>query len=124
LVLAHLTAVNRCLAELIAVVLSGVDSAPYSSLPTVQPPYLDAIVVAAGSWEGMIDRFERSSREVIWMVARVDPHAEATPIDVVLWEQGAVALDRRMPLADLVDIVRHHLVGHTAQLTGALDDAS
>lgn len=119
-VVAHLIAANRCMAQLLAIVLAGVESAPYSSRATGQRDYLEAITGSAGDWDRLIYTFEQSSQELISMVARLDDRTAATPIDVVLWEDDAVVLDKRMPLNDLLEIINAHAAGHTEQLAELL----
>lgn len=117
-VLAHLTAANRGIADLVARVFAGAELAPFTNRGALQRPYLDAIIRSAGS-AGLIAEFERSSREVLDTCAALDDQALRVEIDATFWESGEIVFQGHMPLSHLLDnVVPGHLAGHTEQLIG------
>lgn len=115
-VLAHLIAANRGVSELVARVMAGAESAPFTNRGAFQRPYLDAIVRAAGP-TGVLGEFERSGQELLNICAALDDSALQVEIETAFWEGDEIVFEGRMPLSQLLNtIVPGHLEGHAQQL--------
>ncbi len=115
-VLAHLVAANRGVTELVARVIGGAQSAPFTNRGALQRPYLDAIVRAATP-TGVLREFERSSQELLDICATLDDSALQVEIETAFWEGDEVVFEGRMPVSQLLNtIVPGHLAGHAQQL--------
>jgi hypothetical protein len=116
LVLAHVIVADRLVAGAAARVLAG-GEATFDSRACQSRPYLEAIVEAAGDWDGLVDAARRGGEELAATIERIGPDHGASVVQARSLDAGGMVVDSRTKLAELVTAaVSDHLPGHTQQL--------
>jgi hypothetical protein len=116
LVLAHVIVADRLVATAIAWALAG-GQATFDSSACHSEPYLEAIIEAAGDWDGLVDAARRGGAELAAIIERIGPEQEARVVQTRSFDADGVAEDSPMKLAELGTApVSVHLPGHTRQL--------
>jgi hypothetical protein len=119
LILAHVVVGDRLIAEAAARIAAGAPTS-FDNLASQSEPYLQAVADAAGDWDGLVAEVERTGNELIALVSTLTDEQAATPIASKVYSDGAVVLDRTVPLSNLVQVPSAmHLGMHLQQLTGA-----
>jgi hypothetical protein len=116
LVLAHVIVADRLLAGAVARVLAD-GQATFDSRACHSEPYLEAIVEAAGDWDGLVEAVRRGGAELAATIERIEPEHAASVVQAHFLNADGIAEDSPMKLAELVTAsVSGHLPGHTQQL--------
>jgi hypothetical protein len=116
LVLAHAIVADRLLAGAAARVLAD-GQATFDSRACHSQPYLEAIVEAAGDWDGLVEAVRRGGAELAATVERIEPEHAASVVQARFLDADGIVVDSPIELADLVTAsVSDHLPGHTQQL--------
>ena len=116
LVLAHVIVADRLVAGAAARVLAG-GEATFDSRACQSEPYLEAIVEAAGDWDGLVDAARRGGEELAATIERISPEHGASVVQARSLDAECMVVDSRTRLAELVSAaVSDHLPGHTEQL--------
>jgi hypothetical protein len=116
LVLAHVIVADRLVAGAVARVLAG-DQATFDSRASHSEPYLEAIVEAAGDWDGLVDAARRGGAELAATIERMGPDHGTSVVRAHFLNGDGIAVDSPVNLAELVMAsVSDHLPGHTQQL--------
>jgi hypothetical protein len=107
---------DRLIAGAMAQVLAG-SGANFDSTATHSLPYLEAIIDAAGDWEGLVDAARRCGAELAATMERIGPAQAASVVQTHSYDADGNAIDRAIELAELVTAaVSDHLPGHIQQL--------
>jgi hypothetical protein len=116
LVLAHVIVADRLVAGAAARVLAD-GEATFDSRACHSEPYLEAIVEAAGDWDGLVEAVRRGGAELAATVERIEPEHAASVVQARYSNADGIAVDSPVKLAELVTAaVSDHLPGHTEQL--------
>jgi hypothetical protein len=116
LVLAHVIVADRLVAGAVARVLAG-GEASFDSRACQSVPYLEAIVEAAGDWDGLVDAVRGCGAELAATIERIGPEHGASVVQTRSLDAGGAVVDGPVQLAELVTAaVSDHLPGHTQQL--------
>jgi len=116
LILAHVIVGDRLIAEAAARVAAGAPTS-FDNLASQSEPYLRAVADAAGTWDGLVAEVERTGNELIALVGTLTDEQAATSIASKVFSDGAVFLDRTVPLSSLVQVPSAlHLGMHLQQL--------
>jgi hypothetical protein len=117
LVLAHVIVSDRLIAQAAGRVMAGMPSS-FDNLASQSEPYLQTIVDAAGDWNGLVATLEHTAAEVIALAERLTDEQAATPITTKVVSDGAVVIDRTVPVAGLLQVIADaHLRMHMRQLS-------
>lgn len=115
-VLAHLIATNRGFTSLGAALLAG-RAVDYDNAGGTPREHLDAIVDAAGGWDGLLASLRQSCAELVGLAGRMDDASARRTIQTVIRDGGTVIVDRPGSLEGLVTgHTAIHLPLHLAQL--------
>ena len=124
LVLAHVVVSDRLIAEAAGRVAAGMPST-FDNLASQSEPYLQAIVAAAGDWDGLVATVRQTAAELIALAERMTDEQAATPIPARVISDGAVVLDAPVPVAGLLRVVAdRHLRMHMQQLSELAPDGA
>ena len=116
LVLAHVIVGDRMIAETAALVLSG-GEARYDNRPSQSRPYLEAVVAAAGSWDGLLAGVRQAADELIAIAGRLEPEHARVMVPTYVIDHDRAVIDGPAPLEQLVMVpAMIHLSGHSEQL--------
>jgi hypothetical protein len=116
MVLAHVIVGDRLIAQAAGQVMAGQTPA-FDNLASQSEPLLQAVVAAAGSWDGLVAEVERAAEELIQVAARMSEEQAARPIASKVVSDGSVVFDATAPLAMLMRVpIDMHLRGHLQQL--------
>jgi hypothetical protein len=116
LVLAHVMVADRLVAGAVARVLAD-GEATFDSRGSHSEPYLQAIIDAAGDWDGLVDAVRRGGAELAAVVERIEPEDAARVVQARYLNAEGVVVDSRIELAEVVTAsVSDHLPGHIEQL--------
>lgn len=116
LVLAHVIVSDRLFAQAAAAVMFGADTR-FDNRASQCEPYLEAVVAAAGSWDGLLDQVRKAGEELMALVARIEPDQAMKQIPVYVVADGNVVIDSPLPIGQLVMVSAGvHLPGHAEQL--------
>jgi hypothetical protein len=116
LVLAHVIVADRLVAGAVARVLAD-SQATFDSRACQSEPYLEAIVEAAGDWDGLVEAVRRGGAELAATVERIEPEHAGNVVQTRSLNADGIVVDSPMKLAELVTAsVSDHLPGHTQQL--------
>lgn len=116
LVLAHVIVGDRLIAETAARVLSG-GQPRFDNRASQSTPYLEAIVRAAGSWDGLQAGVRQAGEELMATVARIEPEHARIAVPSFVMDHEQIVIDGPAPLEQLVMIpALIHLPGHADQL--------
>ncbi len=116
LVLAHVIVADRLLAGAVAGILAD-GLATFDSRTCHSVPYLEAIVEAAGDWDGLVEAVRRGGAELAAIVERIEPEQATSAVQARYLNADGVAVDTPGKLAELVTASEaDHLPGHTQQL--------
>jgi hypothetical protein len=92
-------------------------SPAFDNLASQSEPLLQAVVAAAGSWDGLVAEVERAGEELIQLAACMTEEQAARPIASKVVSDGAVIFEATAPLAMLMRVpVDMHLRNHLQQL--------
>ena len=117
MVLAHVIVSDRLIAQAAGRVMAGMPSS-FDNLTSQSEPYLQTIVDAASSWEGLVAAVEHTAAEVIALAERLTDEQAAMPIASKVVSDGAVVIDRTVPVAGLLRVIADgHLRMHRLQLS-------
>ena len=116
LVLAHLITANRAFSVVTAEVLAG--RAPgYDNRASTFRPHLEAVVRASGGWDELVETFRRSGQELMALAALLDDEQGATPIHILIVDDGRTFVDEPRPWAAfLAGSANFHIPLHLDQL--------
>jgi hypothetical protein len=116
LVLAHVIVADRLVATAAAWALAE-GHATFDSSPCHSQPYLEAIIEAAGDWDGLVDAARRGGAELAAVFARIGPEQAASMVQTRSFDADGTAVESPMQLAEFVmGPLSIHLPGHTRQL--------
>lgn len=116
LVLAHVIVADRLVAGAAARVLAG-GEVTFDSRACQSQPYLEAIVEAAGDWDGLVEAVRRGGAELAATIERIGPEHGASVVRARFLNADGIAVDSPVKLSELVRAaVSDHLPGHTQQL--------
>lgn len=115
LVLAHLIVADRQVAAAAARVLGGVPAA-FDNRPALSEPYLEAVVAAAGDWDGLVEAARRGGEELAATIERIGPEHSAAEVQAYI-VAGDQVMDAPVTLEWLAGVpATRHLPSHTEQL--------
>ena len=100
-VLARVVATDRLLAATTAAVVSGRPSA-YDDSVGSETAYLDAIVRAAGDWDGLVAEVRRCGLELVLLVRALDEAGASTPVHTRLVSGGELRMESPMPWSGVI----------------------
>jgi hypothetical protein len=116
MILAHLVVGDRLIAEAAARVMSGCETR-FDNRASQSEPYLQSVIEASGSWQGLLEAVQRSGAELMALALRMTDEQASTPIPAKIVSGDEVVLDRIVPIGNLVrgpaDV---HLRLHVLQL--------
>lgn len=116
LVMAHVIVADRLVAVAAARMLAD-GQASFDSRASHSESYLEAIVEAAGDWDGLVEAVRRGGEELAAIIERIEPEHAASLVQARFLNADGIAVDSPVKLADLVTApVSDHLPGHRRQL--------
>jgi hypothetical protein len=116
LVLAHVAVVHRLMAQMAARALAG-EQPTLDNRVSQSLPYLQAIVRAAGDWNGLLETVRCSGEELATVVEQIGPEHAGTMIPSYIVDGGRVVFDGPFPLEQLLAVPgAQHTPGHCEQL--------
>jgi hypothetical protein len=116
MVLAHVIVGDRLIAEAAAKIMAGVPTS-FDNLASQSEPYLQSVIDAAGSRDGLLAEVRRTGDELIALIERMTEEQASTPLQCKVVSDNAVVFDTTFPLAALLRApVDTHLHMHSQQL--------
>jgi hypothetical protein len=116
MVLAHVIVGDRLIAEAAGRIMDG-GTEQFDNAASQSEPYLEAVIEAAGGWDGLIASVERGGAELMALAHRMSDEQGSAPIAVRIVSDGAVVLDASVPVSSLIRAPADtHLRMHAQQL--------
>lgn len=120
-ILAHLIVSDREIAAAIGRALAGNPPA-FDNSASQAEPLLQAVIDAAGNWQGLLDALEQAGHELIALASDMTDEQAALQIPIKVVSDGRVVIDGPAPLASLVRVpVDTHLRMHLQQLAAVAE---